>query len=178
MYAPHKILSRLLFLIIIMLAFQPSVHADQLTVQGSREALDTTKGKGYWGVRMKFNHPVFPSEFAQAITATAEGSPVPFDLFDPDSLLEPTEAGRDFLLIPKDPAPRWKGLSVKVKRGLSDAMGRTTPEFSAQFGWIKAISLIDLNTFYRSKTEKGLRFNVSSPVSERNLPVQSQSALP
>jgi hypothetical protein len=154
-----------------MPAFQPSVHGDQLTVQGSRETLDTAKGKGALGVRLKLNHPVFASDLAQAITATAQGTSVSFDLFAPGSLSEPTEAGRDLVLIPNDPTPPWTALSVKVKRGLADASGRRLlpREFSAEFDWVRPISLADFNAFYRSKKEKGLRFSVSSPVSERDL---------
>jgi len=160
-----------LFFIIIMFAFQPVLHADQLKVQGTREPLDAAQGKGYWGVHLKFNHPVFPLDLAQSITASADGKPIPFSLLLPGSLAEPTEAGKDFLLIPADSGPSLTSVTVSVKRGLSDALGRRTlpRAFSSEFGWLRPISISDLNTFYRSKKERGLRFSVSSPVSERDL---------
>lgn len=166
-----RVLAGLLFFIIMMFAFQPVLHAEQLTVQGTRDALDAAQGKGYWGVRLKFNHPVFPLDLTQSITASADGNPIPFSLLLPGSLAESTEAGKDFVLIPADPAPPWTALTVSVKRGLSDALGRRTlPKgFSSEFGWLRPISISDLNTFYRSKKERGLRFTVSSPVSERDL---------
>jgi len=167
----RRMMGLLSCLTVSILILQAPALGDQLTVHASREAVGTDTETGAWSVRLKFNHPVFPSNLAGSTTVTADGAAIKFDVIVPSSREKASEAGREFLLFPVDPETKSGSITIVVKQGLSDAVGRRSlaKDYIHRFAWALPITLTDVGTFSRSKTDKGLSFSVSGSVSQRDL---------
>jgi alpha-2-macroglobulin len=145
--------------------------ADDLTVYASRDAYKPGEPVGRWSVTLIFNNPVFPSNLATAIKVTADGTEEKFEIQGLRSRKAATDPGRTFRLVPTMISERPVTIKIMIEKGLSDVTGRLllARDFSYQFLSIERISVSNVGTFFRSKTDKGLNLSLSGNVAESDL---------
>lgn len=165
---------RLLIVLVSMLivAGAPSLAlADDLTVRAQREAYSPGDPAGRWSVTLRFNNPVFPSNLAAAIKVTADEAEEKFEIQSAGGQEKATAPAREFRLVPIRISERPTSVKVVINKGFSDVSGRRllAKDFAYQFLSIETISVTNVGTFYRSKTDKGVNFSLTGNVSESDL---------
>ena len=145
--------------------------ADDLTVHARREAYSPGEPAGRWSVTLRFNNPVFPSNLATAIKVTTDEAEEKFEIQSPKDQEKATAPAREFRLVPTRISERPTSVKIVINKGFSDVSGRRllAQDFSYQFLSIETISVTNVGTFYRSKTDKGLNLSLSGNVSESDL---------
>ncbi len=130
--------------------------------------------KGLWGVTVRFNKSVFPSDLEKSLKVTSDGKSVPVGLADPKTGLTAEKAMRTFRVVPKDRKLRDKQIELRLEKGLADSSGRWTlsDDRTMTFWALDPIRIRNLTTFYKNKNNYGLNFQLvgrSSQVTEEEL---------
>ncbi len=141
--------------------------ADNLTVYAYREDFSEAR----WGVILRFNHPVFPSNVASAISVTSEAPNEGFELLDPGSKEPITAAARALLLVPQKTPAKPTEVTITVEKGLGDSSGRRLLDksFTYKFSSATIVRVNSITSFYKSSTEKGLYLYSSEFIPEEDL---------
>jgi alpha-2-macroglobulin len=145
--------------------------AEDLTVHAYRHSLRDADRQGLWAVRLYFSSPVFPANVAQNTTVTIRGKEKSFQLLEYNSRNKATKATSTLVVVPTEPSDKASSTTVLISKGLSDATGRRllAKDFVYMFLPYEKVSVQNLSTFYASKSEKGIRFSLSTQVSESDL---------
>jgi hypothetical protein len=158
-------------LFLVLACLSTLALADDLTVHAYREAYKPGEPAGRWSVALRFNNPVFPSNLAAAVKVTAGGTEEKFEIQSVKEQKAATAPAREFRLVPTMISERPVSIKITIDKGLSDVTGRLllAKDFSYQFLSIETISVSNVGTFYRSKTDKGLNLSLNGNVSESDL---------
>lgn len=130
--------------------------------------------KGLWGVTVRFNKSVFPSDLEKSLKVSSDGKAVPVGLADPKTGLTAEKAMRTFRVVPKDRKLREKQIELRLEKGLADSSGRWTlsDNRTMTFWALDPIRIRNLTTFYKNKNNYGLNFQLvgrSGQVTEEEL---------
>ncbi|MBI4965867.1 MAG: hypothetical protein HY913_21495 [Desulfomonile tiedjei] len=158
--------------LIALLGIAPaSASTDELTAYAYRDSFFRGEKKETWAVRVRFNHPVFPSNLVSATTVTIGEAPEKFELRDTRDNKVTTEAAREFRIVPIKPVTKPESVKITIDKSLSDATGRRLlgKDFSYQFITLEKIWVNSVTTFYRSPTEKGLQLSLSGRIDQKEL---------
>jgi len=158
--------------LIVLLAVAPaSVSGDELSAYAFRDSFFRGEKKELWAVRVRFNHPVFPSNLAAATTVTVGEAPEKFEIREMRDNKVATEAARDFRVMPTKATTKPESIKIKIDKSLADATGRRLlgKEFTYQFITLEKIWVNSVTTFYRSPTEKGLQLSLSGRINQKDL---------
>jgi uncharacterized protein YfaS (alpha-2-macroglobulin family) len=160
-----------LVLIVVLCGWSSAWAAEELTVSADRYTSPELVKKRSWGVVLRFNNPVFPSNAAQATKVTVEGVPKKFEFVDLVRYEKLTAAAANMILVPAEPIEKPGTVIITVTKGLSDASGRLLlpKDFTFEFSALEKVSVRSMTTFYKSKSDRGLRLYLSSEVSEQDL---------
>ena len=148
-----------------------AVFADDLTVYARRDAYYPGETPGKWSVTLSFNNPVFPSNLASQTKVLTDGAEGKFEIQTFRDHEKATAPARAFRLVPILISERPASVKIVINKGLSDVTGRQllAHDFTYQFISIEKISVTNLSTFYRSKTDKGLTLSLTADIPENDL---------
>ncbi len=162
-------------LILVLFAILAGVSglalADDLTVHARRDAYYPPETPGKWSVTLTFNKPVFPSNLASQTKVLTDGAAGKFEIQSVRDREKATAPAREFRLVPILISEQPASVKIAINKGLSDVTGRQllVHDFTYQFISIEKISVTNLSTFYRSKTDKGLTLSLSGDIPENDL---------
>ncbi len=171
---------RAILVFLIFLLIVPALaYADRLTVYARRDLSFQRADNGYWGVALRFNHAVFPSNLAESTLVKANRSQLKFQVKVPDGSKNASAPAKEFLIVPVDPRMNQESVNIIIEKGLSDVSGRRllSDNFTYQFISVEKVRVSRLSTFYRSKRDKGLILYLSDHAA-RNALAQSIEITP
>ncbi|MFH1115160.1 MAG: MG2 domain-containing protein [Pseudomonadota bacterium] len=168
--AVARIGSCLVFL--VFLSIIPALaYADQLTVYARRDMSFQPADNGSWGVALRFNHPVFPSNLSESTLVQAGRSQLKFQVKVLDGSRNASDPSKEFLIVPVKPPTDQESVKIVIEKGLSDVSGRRllVDNFTYQFISFERVQVSGISTFYRSKRDTGLILHLSGEVSRDEL---------
>jgi uncharacterized protein YfaS (alpha-2-macroglobulin family) len=156
---------------ILLSTIPAALYADQLTVTARRDTVFKGAEAGYWGVKLRFNHLVFPSNLAESLLVTVDGVQKDFQIKTPNFATIATRPAREFLIVPLKTGKRPQTIDILVEKALSDASGRRllAENFTYRFISVQKIHVSNISTFYRSKKDRGLTLDTSDNVKLKDL---------
>lgn len=156
--------------ILLLVLISSYAAADELTVSGWRDTSSTWSDSGRWAVKLRFNHPVFPSNLGQSLDVTADAAQKPYKLLSWEAQELTASPVKEMLVVSAIEKGRPQTIRVVVKKGLSDVSGRRllSKSYTVQFRSVDEIMVTGVSTYYRSPKDKGLTVSLSGSVSERD----------
>lgn len=144
---------------------------NELSVNVYREFSDMNTRERRWALILTFNYAVFPANLTTSMKITVDGKEQGFELCLPGSNERAVTAAKQFRIVSTEVIDKSATAVLTIEKGLSDATGRflLTKEFSYQFLTATEIRIIDWQTFYKSRQDKGLILNASEYVHTEDL---------
>ncbi|MGO9118434.1 MAG: MG2 domain-containing protein [Desulfomonilaceae bacterium] len=156
---------------LFLCSISASCLASELTLRAYNDTRSIQGSPGYWTVSLRSNHPVFPSSLKNATKVFVNGDEQQFELRDSQSDQKASAAAKEFKIVPSRRSRVAASVKVVVDKTLSDASGRNlmAREYTYQFFYGQNITVSSLTTFFRSRSDKGLKLELSAAVDQNEL---------
>lgn len=157
-------------LILLMFCSTSVASADELSAYAYRDFSGQGSLAGSWAARINFNAPVFLVNLRQALKVLADGKDIDYDMSMEDDQNK-GKTSRSFRIFPKKARNIPTNISIRVNKGLTDALGTRTlaRPFVYEFLSMEQISITGLETYFRSTKDRGVKVVLSVWVSPDDL---------
>lgn len=166
----HRKIAFIALIALLLSLFATLCLADELTMRAYRGSENKQEKPGYWVLNLQFSHSVFADDLKNALKVTVDGADEQYVLHNARGYSKVPQA-REFRLQTVLPSKPGASVKVVVAGRLPDASGRylMANEFSYQFLYGELITVKSFSTFFRSRTDKGLKLLLSSAVDQNEL---------
>lgn len=163
---------RLIVAVGLLLLLLPSSsgwsHAANLTVYAHRASnLEGAEDKYEWAVRLNFNYPVFLSNLSSLTTVTVdEEADDSAEIVEAPGQGKSHDATRQFIVYSTKHHEKPVSVVVTIDKGLQDSTGKRTLQKNLVYKFVttETVAVNNINAFYKSTKEKGLKVRLSNYV--------------